>query len=235
MDKTGGIYQMKNLLQIVMTHKDALPTVRRHYNIWRNISKDIILTSPVDSGMEIKDSDDFNQHFIGEAEHNGEKSAQRIIKIFEFALEQRWEYLLLNEYDSFALSLPDDVMPEPGGVSAAKYKQNKPIKFKGKFYLHYPMLFSREGMHRTYTMLDQVKTNDRYFSDRFIGRAVEMAKVPVRNLLKNKRAFSKNTIKPEHYGKLKQAVKDRALFFHGVKNLETLSHIFEIPKIEPIK
>jgi len=219
---------MKDILQIVMTHRDARQTVERHLPIWEGVTKNIIFASPEDSFMsEGKFVCGYPEIRIGKAEHNGELSAQRIIKIFEFALKQDWEYLLLNEYDSFALSLPGDVKPDKGGVSAAVYSQNKPIKFKGKFYLHYPMLFTREGMQKVYDKLETVKTKDRYFSDRFIGRAVEYAKIPVKNLLANKRAYTKNTIEPKHYTKLRQEVKDGAVFYHGVKSIEVLKIITE--------
>lgn len=209
-----------------MTHQEALLTVERHLSIWENITKEIIFCSPENSYMsEERFVFDYPEARIGEAEHHGEKSAQRIIKIFEYALNWDWEYLLLMEYDSFALALPPEVMPDKGGVSAAVYSQNKPIKYRGKFYLHYPMLFTRSGLERTLEKLEVVKTNDRYFSDRFIGRAVEYARIPVKNLLANRKAYSKNTLLPEHYSKLRKAVKGGAVFFHGVKTQEVLNII----------
>lgn len=219
---------MIKLLQIIMTHREAKETVLRHLHIWEGITKNIIFISPEDSFMsEERFCCGYPEVRLEKAEHHGELSTQRIIKIFEFALTQEFDYLLLNEYDSFALSLPADVMPATGGVSAAIYVQNKPMKYRGKFYLHYPMLFDREGMKKVYEKLPKVQTNDRYFSDRFIGRAVEHARIPVNNLLARKKAYSKNTILPEHYPKLRKAVKEGAVFFHGVKDPETLKIITE--------
>jgi len=211
------------LLSLIMTHKEAEPTVLRHPHLWTKHTGEVLFISPVDSKMNIQNL--FTELGIGFAEHHGEISAQRIINVFKFALQQDWTHLLLMEYDSFALALPKEVMPEPGGVSAAVYSQNKPHKYRGKFYLHYPMLFTREGMQKVYDKLDTVKTKDRFFSDRFIGRAVEYAKIPVNNLLIKKKAFSKNTILPEHYPKLRKAVKNGAVFFHGIKDEETLKII----------
>jgi len=224
------------ILSIIMTHKEAVPTVRRHLHLWDMVSGDKIFISPADSKMDFGEAQfPYPQSLIGEAEHSGEKSAQRIEQIFITVKEFEWDLLLLMEYDSFALGLPPDVIPAEGGVSAATYTQNKPIKFRGKFYLHYPMLFTREGFNKTLAMLPRVQTKDRYFSDRFIGRAVEYANIPVNNLLANKKAYSKNTILPEHYEKLGKAVKEGAVFFHGVKDIETLSRIILIPTIDPIK
>lgn len=217
-----------NILQLIMTHKEALPTVKRHLPIWENISKNIIFVSPKNSYMEEgRFVFGYPEARIGDAEHSGELSRQRIVEIFEYAISLEWDYLLLLEYDAFALALPKEVIPEKEGVSAIKYKQNKPIKYKASFYLHYPMLFTREGLKKTYWKLSDVKTNDRFFSDRFIGRAVELARIPVKDLLKMKKGYSKNTIEPKHYQKLKQAVAEGAIFFHGVKNTETLSHIIK--------
>lgn len=211
--------------QLIMTHIDAGLTVERHLPIWEGINKEIIFTSPRNSMLSQDFIKDYYNIPIGEAEHSGEISAQRIENIFVYAKELDWDLLLLMEYDSFAISLPPEVMPAYGGVSAATYSQNKPIKFRGKFYLHYPMLFTREGFNKTLAMLPRVQTKDRYFSDRFIGRAVEYANIPVNNLLANKKAFSKNTILPQHYGNLEKAVKSGAVFFHGVKDIQTLSRV----------
>lgn len=214
-----------NLIQFIMTHKDAKETVERHLPIWENISKEIYFVSPVDSMMS-REINKYSELGVGLAEHHGEKSAQRIISIFETALKiPDWTHILLMEYDSFAISLPKEVMPDDCGISAAVYSQNKPIKFRGKFYLHYPMLFTREGFWKTYECLSRVKSNDRLFSDRFIGRAVEYAGISVKNLLANKKAYSKNTILPEHYPKLRDAVKGGSLFYHGCKTQEVLDII----------
>lgn len=214
------------ILTMIMTHKEALPTVRRHLPIWENCPGKIFFTSPVDSMMMEK----IGKHpelAIGFAEHHGELSAQRIIEIFKFALEyyEEWDHLLLMEYDAFALDITVDVIPPPGGVSATKYLQNKPIKFKGKFYLHYPMLFTRIATEKVYKYLPEIKRNDRHFSDRFIGRAVELARIPVRDLMKEKKAYTKNTILHKHHSQLREAVKNGAIFFHGVKDEETLKVI----------
>jgi hypothetical protein len=167
---------------------------------------------------------------IGHAEHNGELSAQRIISIFEFALTRDWDHLLLLEYDAIALSLPPDVMPDKGGVSAARYKQNKPYKFRGKFYLHYPMLFTREAVEKLIKFLPNIVSNDRYFSDRFIGRAVELANIPVKNLIKTGRAYTKNTIEDRHIPNLIKAAKGGALFYHGIKSERVLNAILNNQK-----
>ncbi len=208
------------LLSLVMTHSEAKETVDRHRNYWEKLGGELWFTSPENSAMGVD-----KEVLIGKAEHHGEISAQRIMAIFDYASEIEWDYILLMEYDSFALALPEEVIPKTSGVSAAKYLQNKPIKFKGKFYLHYPMLFTREAFIKVVKHLPLVCTNDRYYSDRFIGRAVEFANVPVTDLLKIKRAYSKNTIEPKHYKELRTAVKEGAIFFHGVKTAETLSII----------
>lgn len=216
--------------QLIMTHKEACWAVERHLPIWENINKEILFVSPEDSAMSEGFTKGYQQILLGKAEHSGETSAQRIVKTITLALQKDWDYLLLMEYDSFALELPQDVFPMDFGVSAAVYPQNKPIKFRGKFYLHYPMLFSRTGLARIYDQLHRVLSRDRKFSDRFIGLAVQHAKIPVKNLLATNRAFSKNTILPRHCDDLDKAVNKGAVFFHGVKDIETLSRIYKTQK-----
>ena len=219
------------ILQIIMSHREALPTVERHKPIWMSVTKNTIFVSPINSLMGVK-----NEAAIGFRQHHGELSAQRIVGIFDLANHlNNWDYLLLNEYDSFALSLPEDVISEAGGISAAAYKQNKPDKFKAGFYVNYPILFTKEAVRKIRIHLPNIKSLDRYYSDRFIGRAIEIGGIPIKNLRRNKRAFTKNTILPEHYDKLRKAVKAKCVFFHGVKNLEVLSQIIEIPVLRPIK
>jgi hypothetical protein len=202
-----------------MTHKEAVPVVRRHLPIWERALGDFVFTSPEDSAM---DQSDLKEVLIGKAEHHGELSARRIIKIFEYALSKKWEYFCLLEYDAIVLDFPKDVIPERGGVSAAKYVQNKPHKFTAKFYLHYPMLFTREGARKVLELLPSIGGNDRQFSDRFIGKAVQLGEIPVKNLIKLNLAWTKNTITEKHRIPLKKARKKGAVFFHGVKTEEIL-------------
>lgn len=218
------------LLSLIMTHRDVLSTVTRHVSIWTKLPGRIQLTSPTSFGMTGYLGTQELQ--MGVPEHHGEKSAQRITQIIKYALDREdWTHLLLMEYDSFALDLPEEVMPPEGGVSAALYPQNKPVQFIGRFYLHYPMLFTREGLSRTYEELPRVKTKDRYYSDRFIGMAVELAKIPINNLRASGKSYSKNTIREKHYKELNKAVRGGALFFHGVKDNATLQVILQ--SIEP--
>jgi hypothetical protein len=97
------------------------------------------------------------------------------------------------------------------------------------------MLFSVEGFKLTAKELPDIKTNDRYFSDRFIGMAVQKSGITVTDLKKMKRGYSKNTIEHYNYSALREAVKNGAVFFHGVKTVETLSQIYETPTIPPIQ
>lgn len=211
------------ILQLIMTHKDALPVVERHLPIWKQVSNNIIFTSPKDSMMGIE-----NEIGIGKAEHHGELSARRIIEIFDFALSKEWDHLILLEYDALVIELPEDVLPEPGGVSCTVYPQNKPHKFVGKFYTHYPMLWTREGMEKVAKMLPKVvNCEDRYYSDRFIGRAIEYAKIPLKNLLNINRSYTKNTFREKHEVPLRRYTRNGAVFFHGVKTPEILKIIQE--------
>jgi len=228
------------IFSVIMTHKEALPTVKRHLPIWLGATNYLIFTSPEDSYMTDEEFClGYPEIKIGKSEHHGEISAQRIISIFNYVIEhylyEEITHILLMEYDSFATSISENVMPKEFGVSAIKYPQNKPIKYKAQFYLHYPMLFSKEGFKLTAKELANVTTKDRHFSDRLIGMAVEKSRISITDLRKLKRGYSKNTIEPYNYSSLKEAVKNGAVFFHGVKTVETLAQIYEIPIIPPIQ
>lgn len=212
------------MITIVMTHSEAIETVKRHIELWKKNSEEIIFISPVDSPMtETGIISGYIENLIGKAEHHGELSAQRIEQIFEYALMKDFDYLILTEYDAFFTEkIPDYLLPDDNSVTAIKYRQNKPIKFKGRYYLHYPMIFTKKSLSKTYQKLSTIKTNDRYYSDRFIGMAVDLAQLQVKDLLSYKKGFSKNTILPEHYPQLRQAVKEGAIAFHGVKTEECL-------------
>lgn len=215
------------ILTIVMTHKEALPTVKRHLPIWENCPGKIVFVSPEDSKMNIPGPNPYNETPIGQAEHSGLLSALRITEIFKFALEypEEWDHLLLMEYDSFALGLPKDVIPPPGGISSGIHPQNKPIKFKGKFWTHYPVLLTRTATEKILEALPGIKTNDRLYSDRFIGRAVELANIPVNNLSKKGLAYARNTIEQKHISQVREAAKNGCLFWHGVKSKNILDII----------
>lgn len=212
------------VLQIVMTHSEAKETTSRHTPYWERISKNIVFVSPKDKFLFVPG---FLSSAIGKAEHHGELSASRIEQTFEMAKLLNWDTLFLYEYDALITKLTEDILPPAKGISAPVYRQNKPIKFKARFYTHYPMIFTREGFDKTYETMKTIKgggrARDREYSDRFIGLAIQLAGIPVKNLFKNRRAFTKNTIRPHHYKELRFAVnKEGASCFHGVKDLNTL-------------
>lgn len=216
---------IKSFFTAVMTHKEALPIVKRHYWLWNKFASDLIFISPKDSLMEDLS---LNEIAIGYAQHDGEISAQRIISIFEELKKFKWEYLILNEYDSFILDLNEEIMPPEGGMTAGIQKQNKPKKFKGKFYPQFPMIFIRKGFEKVLEKLNEVEGNDRLFSDRFIGVAIEKANIPIINLFKLKKAYSKNTINlKKHKLELKEAKKNGVLFWHGVKSEDVYNFIIK--------
>ncbi len=213
-------------LTVVMTHSEAISVVKRHLKYWEQTSDEIIFISPIDSQMtEDGKVEGYLEILIGRAEHHGEISAQRIEQIFEYLLDKDYDYIILTEYDAFYTKIPDSILPDDKSITAIKYNQNKPIKFKGKFYLHYPIIFTKESLRKTYEQLKNVTTNDRHYSDRFIGMAVQLANLYVVDLLKLKKGYSKNTIRPEHYREFRQAIREGAIAFHGIKSIECLENI----------
>lgn len=206
-----------------MAHRGTEETVLRHRKYWNGPT---IFTGPVGFTPDLPGE---KVVAIGEREHHGIKSAERIIGILEYALTNHdWEFLELNEYDSFRLE--DPLVPEHG-MAGTFYPQNKPMEFAALFYIHYPHTYARkavENVLRTAKILLKHRgvAKDIEYSDRFLGLAVQSSGTRFNDLKANGGAFSRNTICPvKHKEKLKLALKNGAKHFHGVKSKETLEII----------
>jgi len=206
------------ILTIVMTHGDALETTLRHEPLWKKFCDELVYTGPTEDILRIQAAIE-PYHPMGLAEHHGETAFRRLWSTLRWAsaLHGGWDMLQLHEYDSIAFGPAPALLP--GEMAAIAYKQNKPEKFKGPSYLHYPHFYTPEALDRIVTALWKVPTPDKWYSDRAIGFAAQIGNVPVKNL--RGKAFSKNTIASKHLDAALSARRSGATYFHGVKDAPT--------------
>lgn len=206
------------ILALVMAHSEARAAVVRHLPIWRRFADRVVITTPHDSELYI---DGIEQVTIGQKSHHGEVSAGRISLTLRWALTQEWDVLQLHEYDSLCLA-PGPVVHQ-NEIAALRYKQNKPWKYRGEFYLHYPHFYSRHAAQSMLALIPKVRQPDRWMSDRLLGVAAKMAHVSVNNLRANGTGWSKNTIEAAHYPQMIERIKAGARYIHGIKTEECLN------------
>lgn len=213
------------ILTVVMTHSEAADTTARHRFFWEKTSDRLVYTypkngGPIPAGVE--------QVEIGEMEHHGPVSRDRIIQILTWAAVQKdWDFFTLHEYDSIALSIPKRALPAPGWMAGTVYANNKPEVFSGPFYIHYPHIYTRHALLKILAQMLLSRAvvdlpEDTNWSDRYIGWAAWRAGVQVLNHKSAGLSYSKNTILPEHSEALKRAVTRGVVLFHGIKTQEIL-------------
>lgn len=214
-------------LALVMVHRDAQETAARHLPFWKKTADRVVYTYPKNGGPL---DTSVEQVEIGEMEHHGPISRERIIKILTWALKQEWDFLHLHEYDSIATDVPKRALPNPGGMAGTVYANNKPEVFTAPIYIHYPHIYTRTALRRVLAVMLlgfalEENPEDVFWSDRFIGLAAVQSGVDVKDHRSLGLSYSKNTIEPSHIDALRRAVSRGARFFHGIKTQEVLGVI----------
>jgi hypothetical protein len=140
----------------------------------------------------------------------------------------------LRVCDMVEVWVPKRVLPEHGAVAACRWpnEPHSPVPgktFKGAFYLHFPQIYSRLALELTVGTIRQAMkfTDEHGYTDRFLGRAVELAGVPVRDWRAEGLAYSWENISA-HPGRVDEcvaAVQAGALFSHGIKDEKSLRRI----------
>jgi hypothetical protein len=208
-------------LALIQAHHGVEDTICRHLPTWvRSADRVVFVTTeqtPLKLGVE--------QIRRGSGSHHGKELAERLIEMFVWSLGEVWDRFQLLEYDAFSLArakVPD------GGMAATVFPQNQPGAWAGKSYFHYPHFYSRTAVEKLLPHLIDVYERgepDMAFSDRHIGRAAELAGIPVRDLRAEGLGFSRNTVKEKHWPALDSAVRSGARFFHGIKDVDTFRRI----------
>lgn len=210
-------------LALIQAHHGVEETVKRHLPFWRAVSRRVVFVTRVDAKLELE----VEQIAIGTGGHHGQELAERIVGMFDWASKESWTTFGLFEYDAISLSM---LAPPLEGMAALRYRQDRPDYWVGKFFLHYPHVYSRKAFDKIHPQLKEIlsqKVIDTRYSDRFIGLAAERAGVPIMDLRAEKIGFSRDTITELDRSELIKAVRKGASFFHGIKDADTLKALIK--------
>lgn len=164
---------------------------------------------------------------IGRNEYAGRGLIERLVTTFELcASAPAWQTdFCVVEYDTIVLPLP----LHPGGF-VTHVGGHKSQGFKADEYYHTPWWADRQ----TSAMIADcgrrmLRENDieHGFPDRFLGWMFQRFHFPP---IVRAKAYSQNNIahNPRFIAEARQALKDGALFCHGVKDIKTLDTITDI-------
>lgn len=212
---------------MVLAHGAAIDTVRRHLPIWREFHDRVIICSPADDPVQLPDVWGF---VTGRSSRYAAETNVRTLRAMLLASELRPNFLTFCEYDALLWRWPEELVHslaakngfEKGWVAASLF-HNDDAKFKGSFYLHSPIIFSREAIPRVAVeMANLPRDAEHGFGDRYFGLAVENSGIPVMNGHDCGLSYSQNHIQRHHWEDAKNVISAGGCFSHGIKDTDTL-------------
>jgi len=226
------------VLGVVMAHGAAQATVRRHLPYWLRVCQQVEIWVPEGEGFDLNVPGAMVMEAVPNAGGYSAATSQRFALAMQCALDMGYDFTLLLEYDAMVWGpIPDRAVPEHGEVAAIKWP-NEPVSpvpgltFPGAFYLHFPHLYSRLALELTVgTMRQAMRFSDGHgYADRYVGRAVELAGVPLKDWRGMGLAYSwANISHHEHrVAECVEAVRAGALFSHGIKDEASLRRILAV-------
>lgn len=214
-----------NILQVVMTHPEAMPIYMRHRPIWERM-KLPILTYTTASHHPSRYPKEVLA--FGSPCHNGPASLDRfrylIHELSNRCKEQGHEYVLINEYDSFCLSPSIPTMLFGDCIWSNLHFEKPGTRFVSTHFLHPPLFMSAKILHLISGACDTYRDQEcGGFWDRMLGYLCEKAGIPM--MPYGPLGYSTNTIHAANIPHAIGAALRGALFFHGVKTPEALAAI----------
>jgi hypothetical protein len=217
---------------MVLAHGGVTETVQRHLPVWMKIHDRTIICSPADDPVRLPQEWNFvNGHSSRYAAVTNERTLQAML----LACELRPNWLTFCEYDALLWRWPTALIestverlpPGTAFVAGSQFTNHDP-KFKGKTYLHTPIIFNPAAMIRVTTAMVSLPRNAEHgFGDRYFGLAVELAGVRVLNGHEHGLSFSQNHIQREHWAEAERTIRAGACFSHGIKDAETLDRLMK--------
>jgi len=214
---------------MVLAHGGAVETVKRHLPIWKAHHDQVIICSPSDDPCFLPNQWGF---INGKSSRYATDTNRRTREAIRLASELRPHTLTFCEYDALLWDWPSSslTMMGPDGVMGSMFISDDP-KFKGKFYVHSPIIFGPKAIAPVLKAMDQLPDDAELgFGDRYFGLAIETAGIPVVDGHKYGLSYSQNHIEAKHIAEACHAIKNGAVFTHGVKDGPTLAKLAQSAK-----
>jgi hypothetical protein len=208
-----------DLLVNIMAHGRALDTLKRHMPFFEeHLQGDFIIWTPQDDPIYYGAMPVQHTGFKG---HDGVEALRRFRYMLRSLSEGPHERLAILEYDCVITA----GWPEfpPTALAGIFFPEPHHETFKGRQFPHPPLFMRRMTCQALVRAFDRIPLNSEGgMWDRALGLAMDLAGIDPFDLHQDGRAFSHNTIHPAHYDGLREAARNGATYFHGVKDAETL-------------
>jgi hypothetical protein len=210
----------EHTLGLVLAHGSVRNTCARHEPVWLQSCDRLVYFSPIDDCVSLPGRVEYS---VGRSAAYSAHTNQRCREALRFGSLSHYPFLMLIEYDSLFFGkwweeFNSEAFESPA-VVAPQFHDPKSEKFRGKFYLHFPQVFSRVAATEVVEAMDAIPLDaEGGFTDRYVGYATELAKVDVCDLNKTNLVFTRNHITEADLPEAKKAYAKGARWSHGVKD-----------------
>lgn len=211
-------------IAVVLAHGKAQAAVLRHLPEWQKNAATIVFFTPADDPLDLPGCAQIN---IGKSDGYSAHTNNRCREALRFATHANADYVLLIEYDAVVFGpIPEKFYPKWDEVTAPKFTvppgeqcPGRSIIFEGSQFLHFPIIFSMASCCATVEAMDNMSSwAEGGLTDRYVGYAVERAKLSVVDLWRSGIVYTKNIIRPDMIDEAVAAVKAGARWHHGIKD-----------------
>lgn len=212
----------------IMAHGEARETFKRHFGFWHKqvngVDEDMLIWFPDRKAFEVPG---IQIQAVGKPEHAGNVAIKRFRYILEHMNSLNYDRYIFHEYDSLSLEpLGDDFNPDVAGNFFEDKIENMG-GFRSPIFPHPPLSFSKKGLNKIVSEIRHMPELEGGFWDRWLGLAAHRSGVHWHSFLQNGTGFAHNTVEPEHFHSLKEAVAAGAVHLHGIKSPEALKVALE--------
>jgi len=217
-------------LCIVLAHGGAVETVKRHLPIWQANHDQVIVCSPADDPIQLPTIWGFVN---GRSSKYAADTNLRAREAMRLATVLQPHTLTVCEYDALLWHWPTAHIAtmQPDSVMGSVFQSADP-KFKGKFYIHSPIIFGPQAIAKVTEAMEKLPDGaEGGFGDRYFGLAVETAGIPVIDGHAHGLSYSQNHIEAKHLADARRTIGAGAVFTHGVKDAAVLRVLADAAKI----
>jgi hypothetical protein len=222
-----------DILCLVLGHGSVAATIERHLPLWSAVAGEVVVCSPWNDRYTPR-SEDVQALHHGISSRYGAENNHRVREALRFAMMRGKPYTLVCEYDAVVWptgELPEEARPPVGGLAGARFTEPLEwagVRFAGSQYFHFPLLLDRGALPWLVGTMDRLAPDaEGGYSDRYIGYAAELAKLPYVDFFERGLAYTKDTIEAKHARHCRAAIEAGARFSHGIKDRDILWRIMD--------
>lgn len=203
---------------IIHAHGGRQDIVDRHLPLWEAFGHEVIFVTPTNSKVETGHP----QFSIGKTSHHGPLCFHRVMLVLQVAARSSHDQFILFEADSFGLDPHAKILK---GIRANIGVNHEPERFLAQRYINWPWTADRESVEKMLAVSDKYDIYEEGYADRVYGALAHFAGIPI--LAHDPVGFGPNDILPEHWNYVSTLIHAGGVWFHGIKDKETLDFMTE--------